>query len=74
MTPIRLMSRAGCHLCDEALAIVRSQSSNVSVVDIAADPSLEARYRFTIPVACVGDAELAWPFDASAIRAAMERA
>jgi glutaredoxin len=44
----------GCHLCERALEVVEEVRGEVefelSVVDIAGDPELEARYRALLPV------------------------
>ena len=47
-------SRDGCHLCDEALELLkaarRRHRLDIRVVDIAGDPDLEARHGERIPV------------------------
>ncbi len=58
--PLLLYRRAGCHLCDEARRILDALLAeraaaglprpSVEEVDIEADPLLESRYAFTIPV------------------------
>ena len=58
MITITLYSRPGCHLCDEMKAVVERVARSLSpattltidVVDISADPQLEARYGVDIPV------------------------
>ena len=67
MIAITLYSRPGCHLCDEMKAVVervaRSLSPAVSVtvdvVDISADPQLEARYGVDIPVLLIAGTKAA---------------
>ncbi len=54
---LTLYSRPGCHLCDEMKAtidrVARSIPLTLAVVDISADPALEARYGTEIPVLLV---------------------
>jgi glutaredoxin len=44
----------GCHLCEQAIAVVESARSEIAfelaLVDVSADPRLEARYRERLPV------------------------
>jgi glutaredoxin len=51
---ITLYTRAGCHLCDDARAVldrVREQTGEAyDEVDIASDPELTAEYGDRIPV------------------------
>lgn len=79
--PLILYSTDGCHLCDEAEALLLEQqkyskSLRWQVIDIANDDALFDRYGWLIPVLCktpgasvedVGD-ELRWPFNAQALR------
>lgn len=60
-----LYSTLGCHLCEQAQALianVKPTAYNVQVVDIVDDDQLYARYRTRIPVLRHGQRELAWPF------------
>jgi glutaredoxin len=47
----------GCHLCDEAKTLLRSERDRLGFdlveVDISGDPGLEAAYREEIPVVTV---------------------
>ena len=50
-----MMSRAGCHLCDEMigeLAVLESAGTipPVTILDVDADPVLERRYGLKVPV------------------------
>jgi glutaredoxin len=49
-----LYSRAYCHLCDDMLAAVAAlqpeHGFTLEVVDVDADPALEARYDVLVPV------------------------
>jgi hypothetical protein len=77
---LTLLSRAYCHLCDEmrdALApIAAAHGARVVVVDVDADPSLEARYGDLVPVLLAGDAATGveichYRLDAAAVLAAL---
>jgi glutaredoxin len=54
---VRIMSAAGCHLCDEAYAVLERAREELGFelvrVDIGGDPALEAEYREQIPVVYV---------------------
>jgi len=52
-----LYSRSGCHLCDEAAALLASHGVSVEVVDIDADPQLRARYDQCVPVVVIDGKE-----------------
>lgn len=56
------MSRGYCHLCHDmevALAPLAEEfGASVVVVDVDADPALEARYDELVPVLLHGDTEL----------------
>ncbi|KDM91248.1 glutaredoxin family protein [Photobacterium galatheae] len=69
--PIILYSTEGCHLCEQAYALLTEVgvAEQVNVVDIAFDDGLFSRYGVTIPVVSLeidgSISELGWPFDAS---------
>lgn len=50
--PVQLLSRPGCHLCDEAELVVRREfgTANVRTVSILDAAELEEQYVFRIPV------------------------
>lgn len=48
--PCRLYTRDGCHLCDDALAILRQHGLEPECIDIDKDPELVARYTECVPV------------------------
>ena len=56
---LTLLSRAYCHLCDEMAAalvpLAARLGAAVTVVDVDADPALEARYGELVPVLLLGD-------------------
>lgn len=67
----RVYLRDECGLCDQALAVLavaRVPAPTCVVIDDV--PALEARYGERVPVLARADGdELAWPFDADAVRA-----
>jgi glutaredoxin len=69
-------TRAGCHLCDEALATLRDLqtefSFELSELDIEEDDALLARYHWIIPVISLDGREIARaPISESALRQAL---
>lgn len=62
---IILYTTAGCHLCEEALEMVRTVAPTVTVeqVDIAEDEQLVSQYGNRIPVLAYRGEELGWPFN-----------
>jgi hypothetical protein len=54
MTKITLLSRPGCHLCDEMKAVVTAVGRRLPLVleevDISTDPALESLYGLEIPI------------------------
>ena len=50
MRAVTLYTRQGCHLCDEALAVLRRYGITPQLVDIDADPALRKRYNVCVPV------------------------
>lgn len=53
--PFTLYSRSWCHLCDDLLAALRAletleQPFDIAVLDVDADPALEARFNELVPV------------------------
>jgi hypothetical protein len=73
---IRLLSRPGCHLCDDArevIAAVCAETGESFVeVDITTDEELLAAYREQIPVTFVdGRQHDYWRVDASRLRGAL---
>lgn len=47
---IVVYTREGCHLCDDAIALLRRHGQEPSLVDIDADPELRERYNLCVPV------------------------
>ena len=62
MSTITVYGREGCHLCEDALAVVRRVAADLAVevrtVDIEADPALLRAYMERIPVVAVDGAEV----------------
>ena len=70
---LRLLSRSYCHLCHDmevALAPIAAEfGATVRVIDVDADPELEARYDELVPVLLHGELELCHYFlDAPKVR------
>ena len=75
-TVLNLYSTSGCHLCEQAEALVQpllsGQALQLRVVEISGDDALLERYGVRIPVLGCKDAngawqELGWPFDQAQI-------
>ncbi|GAB3049477.1 glutaredoxin family protein [Sediminivirga luteola] len=56
-TQVELLSRAGCHLCEEARPIVasavRKHGVKLREVDVDSDPELRERYGDEVPVVLI---------------------
>ncbi|MCI0464652.1 MAG: glutaredoxin family protein [Gemmataceae bacterium] len=54
-----LYTRQGCHLCEEAWALLQAQSQRhgfgLEAVDVDSDADLAARYGLEVPVVLVGE-------------------
>lgn len=48
-----IYTRSGCHLCDDAIALVRSFDLEPNVVDIDTQPKLLADYDKCVPVVVI---------------------
>ena len=75
---VTLYSKPGCHLCDDARAVVEAVCAEVGAswaeIDITADAELSERYGEQIPVTLVdGRQHDFWRVDARRLRAALER-
>jgi uncharacterized membrane protein len=71
-----LLGTAGCHLCEEAEAIIRECLGNdyqqvIEVIDIAEQEHWQAQYAIRIPVLYhpATKKELAWRFDQADVEA-----
>ena len=73
---VRLLSKPGCHLCEDAEAVVAAVCADVGetfeVVDVTMDPDLLATYGEQIPVTFVdGVQHDFWRVDPARLRAAL---
>lgn len=73
---VSLYSKPGCHLCDEAEALLalvaRTQPMTVQKVNIESSPELFEEYRYRIPVIEVaGGPALDWPTTPERVRRAL---
>lgn len=73
-----LFSRPGCHLCDDARAVIEGVCADLGVGwterDITEDAQLEDRYGEQIPVTMVdGEQHDIWRVDPQRLRAALTR-
>ena len=72
---LRLLSRPGCHLCDEMALALRELGLPFERVDIEKNPGLEAEYSTAIPVLFHNDAEVARaPQSSRTLKRALQRA
>lgn len=62
-----LYSTWGCHLCEEAEALLRTQGLQYRVVDIVDDSAAFEQFRTAIPVVASSTTYLCWPFDAHSL-------
>lgn len=75
-TELTLISRSYCHLChdmEEALQpLLAELGLSLKVLDVDADPALEARYDELVPVLLLGEQEICHYFlDETKLRAAL---
>jgi glutaredoxin len=73
---IRLLSKPGCHLCDDARAVIETVCADLGEtyeeVDITADDDLMRQYGDEIPVTFVdGRQHDFWRVDPTRLRAAL---
>ncbi|HEY0268285.1 MAG TPA: glutaredoxin family protein [Methyloradius sp.] len=78
MINLTLYGTSGCHLCDEAQALLNKledeYSLNIQMMDIADDESLVEVYGIRIPVLInVDKSELSWPFTENDLRTWLKR-
>ena len=73
MRRITLYGREGCHLCDDARAVLDRVGEPYDVVDIESDDDLLKRYLERIPVVAVdGDEVFEFFVDEAALRARLQ--
>jgi glutaredoxin len=73
---VTLIGKPGCHLCDDARAVVERVAAELAVdwieLDITADAALAERYWEQIPVVLVdGDQHDFWRVDEARLRTAL---
>lgn len=76
MSRVRVLSRPGCHLCEDAIAVVAAVCAELGqsyeVVDVTSDPELLATYGEEIPVTFVDGAQHDfWGVDSARLRSAL---
>jgi hypothetical protein len=75
---VTLLTRVGCHLCDQARAVVARVTEDLGVtwreVDVDGDPDLQRRYTHEVPVTFVdGVQHDFWRVEEGRLRAALAR-
>ena len=75
---VTLITRQGCHLCEEAIPVVQRSAAEVGarceVVDVDSDPELQDRWTVKVPVVLLDGVEHAyWQVDEKALRAALRQ-
>lgn len=51
---VELLTRPGCHLCEEALTLLRRLGVEPRLRDLDQEPGLRALYQLRVPVVLVG--------------------
>ena len=73
-----LYTRAGCHLCEDALALLRAlqrtHPHSLAVLDVDDDPALAARYGDAVPVVEVGGRSIVAPLTRTILERALKDA
>jgi glutaredoxin len=76
--PVKLYTRPGCHLCEQAVADLERLRSRhphtLELVDITADEALMLQYSEQIPVLRIGAREYAAPLPRAVIERALKEA
>ena len=75
---VTLYTRPGCHLCEEAQALLQLLAPRyphrLELVNIDEDATLRARYHLAIPVICIGEVELEAPIEPRTLEATLRAA
>jgi glutaredoxin len=75
VTRLVLYSRPGCHLCDDARAVIERVGVPFTEIDIERDDALHAAYLERIPVVTLDGVELFEYFvDEATLRGRLDRA
>jgi glutaredoxin len=70
---LRLVTRSGCHLCEDALAALRALGREPELLDVDADQTLQDAYGWRVPVLLLNDRVIAeGRLDQQALRRALE--
>ncbi len=70
-----LVTRQGCHLCDEALSLLRDLGLHPDLADVDANDELHRLYDFRVPVVLLDGAVIAeGRIERVALEAAVKRA
>lgn len=68
-----LVTRKGCHLCDEALRLLRNLGHDPELLDVDADDAAHALYEWRVPVVLVDNRVVAeGRVNADALRNALD--
>jgi glutaredoxin len=75
---VTLITRRGCHLCEEAETLLRRLSQDVGFpyaeIDVDADPARQAEYSDRVPVILIDGREHGyWRVEEARFRAAVSR-
>ena len=74
MSSLLLYGRPGCHLCDDARAVIQRVGAPFAEIDITTDDALHAAYLERIPVVVLDGVELFQYFvDEGALRERLRR-
>jgi len=81
MLNIKLFTTLGCHLCEQAQALLddyqlsSKRQLEIEMVEIAVDEKLVERYGIRIPVLQHGNngSELNWPFDQQTLQTFLQQ-
>lgn len=73
MSSMILYGTLGCHLCEEAQALLNDwfgeNAKNIDYIDVAVSEKLVSHYGIRIPVLSNGRSELDWPFSRDEVSA-----
>ena len=58
-TPLKLLTRQGCHLCDVVAATLSDMGVAFATIDVDTDAELQRRYGDAVPVLLNGDTQIA---------------
>lgn len=76
MSRVLLYGREGCHLCEDARAVVTEVTAELGIgfeeVDVDSDPALARRFGDEVPVVCVDGRQIGfWRIEAVRLGAAL---